>query len=375
MEFFGARGNQPIETCIEEVRRSNILVVIVGHRYGSIVPEMGISYSAAEYSEGHALQKSCLVYMRDENVPVLPKHMERDPEKLQLLENWKETLQERHTVATFQESNDLAVQVAADLSRTIRELEETARAREEARRETSTPLMDELAELVAQALDAGATESALLSSLRRTVSHVTSQAQQLGASVFLSYASPDREVVREFAEGLSKAGLRVWFGESSLKPGAEWVREIERGLDSADFVVFFISGHSAESGWAQKELQIALHRQISGEHGAVLLPILLEHSDVPPLLRDIQWVDMTDGEVDRGVKTLLDVILDYRRSTHVYDVDQPAERGRKVPKSKIVGILEEERGVVGAAAKRLGVTSKRLYQLLKHYNIQARQFR
>jgi hypothetical protein len=40
MEFFGARAEQPIETCLQEVRASDVLVVIVGHRYGSIVPEL-----------------------------------------------------------------------------------------------------------------------------------------------------------------------------------------------------------------------------------------------------------------------------------------------------------------------------------------------
>lgn len=184
MEFFKARANQPIETCLKEVRRSNILVVIVGHRYGSLVPEMGISFSEAEYAEGYALQKPCLVYMRDENVPILPKHMERDPDKLQLLEKWKQTLQERHTVATFQDSNDIAVQVAADLSHTISGLEETARAREEARRESPIPLMDELSELVKEALKAGLTENSLLSALRRSVSHVTSETQRAGPSFF-----------------------------------------------------------------------------------------------------------------------------------------------------------------------------------------------
>lgn len=119
MEVFGARANQPIETCLREVGRSNILVVIVGHQYGSLVPGMGVSFSEAEYNEGYALNKPCLVYMRDENVPILPKHMERDPDKLKQLERWKKTLQKRHTVATFEESNDLAIQVAADIGRTI----------------------------------------------------------------------------------------------------------------------------------------------------------------------------------------------------------------------------------------------------------------
>ena len=76
MEFFGARTDLPIETCLEEVRRSDVLVVIVGHRYGSLVPEMGISFSEAEYREGHSLGKPCLVYLRDENVPILPTYLE-----------------------------------------------------------------------------------------------------------------------------------------------------------------------------------------------------------------------------------------------------------------------------------------------------------
>jgi hypothetical protein len=377
MEFFGARANQPIETCLQEVRRSNILVVIVGHRYGSLVPEMGISFSEAEYAEGYALNKPCLVYIRDENVPILPKHMERDPVKLQLLEKWKQTLQERHTVATFQESHDLSVQVAADLSRSVSGLEETARTREEARRDSPIPLMDEVLELVKEALKAGATENALLSAFRRSVSHVTSEIQQVGPSVFLSYANADRDVVRQVADGLSNFGLRVWFDESSIKPGAEWVREIERGLDSADFIMFFISQHSVRAGWAQKELQIALHRQVSGEHGAVLLPVLLERADVPPLLRQIQWLDMTDGNVDRAVNQLVDLIhhKSYPTPTPISPKDKPSERGMKVPKSKIIAILEEEKGIVGASAKRLGLTPKRLYLLLKYYNIQARQFR
>jgi hypothetical protein len=91
MEFFGARANQPIETCLQEVRASDVLVVIVGHKYGTIVPELGVSFSEAEYAEGYRLNKPCLVYMRDEDVPILPRHMERDPEKLKLLEKWKDT--------------------------------------------------------------------------------------------------------------------------------------------------------------------------------------------------------------------------------------------------------------------------------------------
>src|SRR5215204_3567805 len=148
MEFFGARADQPIDTCLQEARRSNILVVIVGHRYGTMVPELELSFSEAEYNEGVRLKKPCLVYIRSDEVPVLPKHMERDPNSLRLLEDWKATLQNRHTVATFRQSNDLAVQVAADLSRTISELEEAAGVREKAQVTSPVQLLDEVATLV-----------------------------------------------------------------------------------------------------------------------------------------------------------------------------------------------------------------------------------
>lgn len=119
MEFFGARAEQPIETCLQEVQASDILVVIVGHQYGSIVPDRGVSYSEAEYAEGFRLSKPCLVYIRSDDVPILPQQMEQDPEKLRLLKEWKARLQSRHTPHHFQTVAKLAVQVAADLSREI----------------------------------------------------------------------------------------------------------------------------------------------------------------------------------------------------------------------------------------------------------------
>jgi hypothetical protein len=126
MELFGARPNRPIETCLEEVRNSDVLVVIVGHLYGSIAPEMDISFTEAEYTEGHRLGKPCLVYMRDEGVAVLPKFMERDPDKILLLSKFKETLKKNHTVATFRDASDLSVAIAANLSRLIPEIKSAA---------------------------------------------------------------------------------------------------------------------------------------------------------------------------------------------------------------------------------------------------------
>lgn len=308
MEFFGARAAQPIETCLKEVRASDVLVVIVGHRYGSIVPDLGVSYSEAEYTEGFNLRKPCLIYMRDDDVPILPKHVERDPEKLKLLEKWKSTLHAKHTVATFRDGGRLAVQVAADLARTLQELQEVAKARATARTEGGAPLVTEVMSVISEALRQGVPEASLLSAIRSSVSSLLVTLQKREPTVFLSYARSDRDVVRRVADGLAAAGVQVCLGKPGLTQGGNWMQQIERELSAADFAAFFISPSSVESTWARQELQIALHRQVSGEGGAVILPIILKDANVPPLLRQFQWIDLRDGNIDRALGHLVDAI-------------------------------------------------------------------
>ena len=51
--------------------------------------------------------------------------------------------------------------------------------------------------------------------------------------VFLSHNSKDKPRVRELAEGLRNAGLRVWFDEWVIKPGDHIYLAVERGLEAA----------------------------------------------------------------------------------------------------------------------------------------------
>jgi hypothetical protein len=310
MEFFGARAEQPIETCLEEVRNSDMLIVLVGHRYGSIVPGLHISYSEAEYNEGYQLGKPCLVYMRDENVPILLKNTERDPQKIVLLDKWKATLQERHTIATFQDGNRLAVQVAADLARIIQDIEETAKTRAINTAKESPDFLLTIDKIVTDALHKGATESSILSAIRGSLSSLLVNILHEAPTVFLSYSREDSKIVDSIAKKLKNAGIRLWFDKVDLKPGDNWMQEIENSLSSARFVIFFISQNSIKkSVWAKQELQIALYRQITGEGGARIIPVILEDADVPPLLRQFQWIDLRDSKnFDIGVRKLIEAI-------------------------------------------------------------------
>lgn len=321
MEFFGARADLPIHTCLAEVRRSDVLVVIVGHRYGNLVPDLGISFSEAEYQEGQRLGKPCLVYLRNENVPVLPKHIERDPAKLRLLDAWKETLTKRHTVATFSRPQDLAVQVAADLSRTVQALEEAGKTRAQAGGSAESELVGlEIQAIVAEAIQKGVSLDVVASAVRRAVADLLARSGYRRPLVFLSHSYSDRATVRQVAEGLRVAGIDVWIDDAELPMGHSLVTHIERGLDSADFVAFFVSRASIESPSARRELNAAISRQISGDRRAVVLPILLEDAEIPALLKDVMYLDLRDGDIDLGVKKLLASIERHRiERLHTYE--------------------------------------------------------
>lgn len=312
MEFFGARPNQPIETCLEEVRRSDILVVIVGHRYGSFVPDLGISYSEAEYKEGYRLDKPCLVYLRDENEPVLPKFVERHPDGLKALERFKTILNQRHTVALFKNAHDISLQVTADLVRTIEAIESAEQTEQKQSTASKKQLFDQIKQHWDNAINLGVSEEDVLSTVRQAISALLANEALRPPVVFLSYSQSHRDIVQSFANGLRKEGIEVWFDQDRLSLGASIITEISRGLDSADFLAFFISKDSTQSKWALEELNVMMARRISGKGGAVILPILLEDTTVPALLRDVKYLDLRNGDVDRGVQELSAAIFHHK---------------------------------------------------------------
>jgi septum formation topological specificity factor MinE len=341
MEFFGARTDPPIETCLDEVRRSDVLVVIVGHRYGNLVPEMGISFSEAEYREGYRLGKPCLVYLRDENVPILPKFVERDPEKIALLDKFRNVLQTRHTIATFKDFHDLSVSVAADLSRTAQALEKDA-ARMEREPISRSAVLSEINEITDSALGKGLPESIVVSTFRHAIASLLKEQGKRNPLVFCSYSHSNKEIVKAIASGLRDAGIDVWIDEKDVTMGIGKADTISKGLDIADFLLFFISRHSTTSEWAIKELDIVISRRLSKPRNALILPVLLEDVEVPALLRDVKYLDLRDGNVSRTISDLVKIINRYSEA-----------RSEKIAK-RFIGYAEKRDEIIFNLEQRIG---------------------
>jgi len=117
MEVFGARTAEPIQTCVEEVKKSKIFIGILGMRYGSIDIESGKSFVQIEYETAINRGLDVLIYLIDEeNALISPIFVDKD-ENAKKLQEFKEYLKKNHTVEIFNSPDDLVKKIERDLLR------------------------------------------------------------------------------------------------------------------------------------------------------------------------------------------------------------------------------------------------------------------
>jgi hypothetical protein len=75
MELFGSEPDKPLDTCLEKVRQSKVLVLIIAFRYGYVDEHTGKSYTQLEYEEARRCGIPVYAYIMDENHPVLDKNI------------------------------------------------------------------------------------------------------------------------------------------------------------------------------------------------------------------------------------------------------------------------------------------------------------
>jgi hypothetical protein len=94
-------------------------------------------------------------------------------------------------------------------------------------------------------------------------------------NVFISHASEDKELVaKPIAEGLARAGLRVWLDVDRLVLGDSLHRGVEQGLQGARFGVVILSPAFFRKAWPQRELAAIL--ALESRARTRVLPVLHE---------------------------------------------------------------------------------------------------
>lgn len=114
--------------------------------------------------------------------------------------------------------------------------------------------------------------------------------------VFLSHTSDDKPFVRKLKSDLEAHGVkRVWLDEAEILIGDSLIQKIDEGLRLTKYIAVVLSPRSIKSNWVQKELEIAINREIgSGE--VVVLPLIMEQCELPSFLQGKLYADLTSAD-------------------------------------------------------------------------------
>lgn len=103
--------------------------------------------------------------------------------------------------------------------------------------------------------------------------------------IFLSHTSEDKPFVRKLKESLENHGVtKVWLDEAEIQIGDSLIKKIEEGLRMTKYTGVILSPRSIKSNWVEKELEIAMNREI-GTGEVVVLPLVIEECEIPTFLQ------------------------------------------------------------------------------------------
>ena len=131
-------------------------------------------------------------------------------------------------------------------------------------------------------------------------------------TVFLSYASADREAARVLRDALPTFGLEVWYDESELGGGEVWDQKIRKQIRECDYFMPVISAQTEarHEGYFRREWRLAVERtlDIADDH-AFLLPVVIDDTGqsgarVPEKFLSIQWVRAPGGQPNAALESL-----------------------------------------------------------------------
>jgi predicted ATP-binding protein involved in virulence len=128
--------------------------------------------------------------------------------------------------------------------------------------------------------------------------------EQFSYDVFLSHNSKDKAIVRELAERLGKDGLKVWFDEWVLRPGDHIPVTTEEGLEKSRALVLCMPTSANLREWADLEAHTSRFRDPQNRKRR-LIPLRLDHSDIPASLRVFKYVDWSQKS-DREYSLLVE---------------------------------------------------------------------
>jgi TolB-like protein len=131
-------------------------------------------------------------------------------------------------------------------------------------------------------------------------------------TVFLSYASEDRQAARRIGDALPGYGLEIWYDESELGGGDAWDQKIRRQIRDCDYFMALVSAQTEarHEGYFRREWRLAVERTLDmADDHTFLLPIVIDDTDqagarVPEKFFAVQWLKVPGGEPTPALEAL-----------------------------------------------------------------------
>jgi hypothetical protein len=127
-------------------------------------------------------------------------------------------------------------------------------------------------------------------------------------NIFLSYNHNDEKsvslIAQRFADVFGKD--HVFFDKWSMRPGDSIIGKMNDGLTNCTHFIFFISKNSVSSEMVSLEWKAALLKK--SKQQLTFIPIRLDQSEVPTILKDTVYLDATKVDVEQLVRQIVDVI-------------------------------------------------------------------
>lgn len=131
-------------------------------------------------------------------------------------------------------------------------------------------------------------------------------------TVFLSYASEDRQTAQVLRDALPSLGLEVWYDESALTGGDAWDQKIRRQIRECDYFMPLISARTEArpEGYFRREWRLAVERTLDmADDHTFLLPVVVDDTPeagarVPDRFLTVQWLRVPGGRPTPALEAL-----------------------------------------------------------------------
>ncbi len=125
-----------------------------------------------------------------------------------------------------------------------------------------------------------------------------------GVYAFLSHNREDKEIARALGAQLKLVGADIWFDEWEIRAGDSIPGKVSDALERVETVIVLWSSNASASRWVRAELEAAIQAGLN-DGSLRLVPVVLDETPLPALIRATKHVDLRDGDVAEAVNEIM----------------------------------------------------------------------